>query len=125
MELDDITGQIVDAAVGIHSGLGPGLLESVYEMILVAKLQRRGLRADRQRAITFPYDGMVFENGFRVDLVVEDRVLVEVKSVERHAAVHPKQLLTYLRLMDLRVGLLLNFGFPLMRDGIERVVNDL
>ena len=125
MELDDITGAIVDASIGIHRGLGPGLLEIVYAVVLASALERRGLRVERERPISFTYDGILFEHGFRADLVVEERVIVEVKSIERLARVHPKQLLTYLRLTNLRVGLLLNFGAPLMRDGVKRIVNDL
>ena len=125
MELDDITGEIVDASIRIHRGLGPGLLESVYKLVLASALERRGLNVEREQAIDFTYDGMRFEHGFRADLVVEDTVIIEVKSIERLAQVHPKQLLTYLRLTNLRVGLLLNFGTALMKDGIERVVNDL
>lgn len=125
MELDDITGAIIDASIGIHRHLGPGLLESVYEIVLASVLARRGLLVERQRAGSFSYDGITFEHAFRTDLLVEQSVVVEVKSVERLAPVHPKQVLTYLRLMDLRVGLVLNFGAGTMREGIKRVVNDL
>ena len=125
LELDEITGTIVDAAVKIHRDMGPSLLESVYEVVLASVLERRGLHVDRQRAIGFWYDGMHFENGFRADLVVAECVLVELKSVERMAKVHPKQLLTYLRLTNLRVGLLLNFGAATMKEGLRRVVNDV
>ena len=97
----------------------------VYAVVLASALERRGLRLERERPISFTYDGELFEHGFRADLVVEDRVIVEVKSIERLSPVHPKQLLTYLRLTNLRIGLLLNFGAPMMRDGIKRVVNDL
>jgi GxxExxY protein len=125
MELDEITGAIVDASIGIHRGLGPGLFESVYEIVLARVLQRRGLRVARQRPITFSYEGIEFDNGFRADLLVEECVIVEVKSIERVALVHSKQLLTYMRLSNVHVGLLLNFGAALMKDGIERVVHDL
>ena len=125
MELDDITGTVVDASIGIHRELGPGLLEIVYAVVVASALERRGLRVERERPISFSYDGVWFEHGFRADLVVEGKVIVEVKSIERLGRVHPKQLLTYLRLTNLRVGLLLNFGAPMMRDGIKRVVNDL
>jgi GxxExxY protein len=123
MELDDITGHIVDAAVQIHRELGPGLLESLYEAILAGELRQRGLRAERQRLIRFSYDGIDIQEAFRADLLVEECVIVEVKSLERVAPVHTKLLLTYLRLTDLRVGLLLNFGAERMKDGMKRVVN--
>ena len=124
MELDDVTGAIIDAALLIHRDLGPGALESLYETVLAHELKRRGLRAERQLLISFSYHGIEIEDAFRADLIVEQCVIVEVKSLERVAAVHQKQLLTYLRLMDLRVGLLLNFGAELMKDGLRRVVND-
>ena len=124
-EIERVAAAVVDSAFKIHTRLGPGLLESVYEIILASVLERRGLRVDRQRPISFSYDGIEFGHAFRADLVVEERVIVEVKSIERLAAVHPKQLLTYLRLTNLHVGLLLNFGAPVMKDGIRRVVNDL
>ena len=124
MELDEISGAIVDASVRIHRKFGPGLLESLYETILACDLRRRGLRVERQRLITFSYDGMDVEHAFRADLLVDESVIVEVKSVEHVAPVHSKQLLTYLRLTNLRVGLLLNFGAEVMKDGIKRVVNN-
>jgi GxxExxY protein len=123
--LDDITGEIVDAAVRLHKALGPGLLESVYEMVLTRDLQRRGLHVERQKPVSFQYDGLEFEDAFRIDLLVESKVVVEVKSVERPAPVHGKQVLTYLRLMNLPVGLLLNFGAPTLRQGLQRIVNGL
>ena len=110
MELDDITGVILDAAVRIHRTLGAGLLESRYECLLACELGRRGLRAERQRLISFSYDGIEIEDAFRADLLVEACVIVEVKSLEHLAPVHRKQLLTYLRLTNLRVGLVVNFG---------------
>jgi GxxExxY protein len=124
MELDDITAVIIDASVQIHRALGPGLLETVYEMLLASEIARRGLRAERQHLIGFSYNGVEIEDAFRADLIVEQRVIVEVKSVERLSPVHRKQLLTYLRLTNLRVGLLLNFGAETMKDGLKRVVND-
>src|SRR5262249_47874136 len=125
MHLDDITGAIIDAAIQIHRDLGPGLLESVYEAVLARALEKRGLRVRRQVAFRFEYDGLVFDEGFRVDLLVEDEVIVELKSVERTAPVHSKKLLTYLRLTKKRVGLLINFGGNALKDGLDRVVNDL
>jgi len=123
-EIDDITGQIVDAAYKLHTGLGPGLLESVYETVLAKGLERRGLRVERQKPISFEFDGMRFEDGFRLDLLVEGVVVVELKSVENLAPVHSKQVLTYLRLLDLPVGLLLNFGAATMKEGMHRIVNN-
>ena len=124
-ELDDITGTIVDVALKIHKELGPGLLESVYEAVLAGALNRRGLQVERQQAFRFEYDGMIFDEGFRVDLLVAGCVIVELKSIEKLGAVHSKQLLTYLRLMNLSVGLLLNFGAATLKEGIHRVVNHL
>lgn len=124
MELDDITGAIVDASLQLHRKPGPGLLESLYEALLASELRHRGLRVERQCLITFSYNGVDIEDAFRADLLVEGRVIVEVKSLERFAPVHRKQLLTYLRLLDLRVGLLLNFGAESMKDGVKRVVNN-
>ena len=124
-ELGDITGAVVDAAMKIHMELGPGLLESVYEAVLARALERRGFRVERQKAIRFEYDGMVFEEGFRTDLIVDGRVIVELKSVEKLAPVHGKQLLTYLRLMNLSVGLLINFGAATLKEGLHRIVNHL
>ena len=124
-ELDEITGAIVDSAIRVHKGLGPGLLESVYEAVLARSLARRGFSVERQRPISFEYDEMIFENAFRIDLLVDGRVIVEIKSVEKLAEVHSKQLLTYLRLTNLRVGLLLNFGAATMKQGLHRIVNHL
>ena len=124
MHLDDVTSAIIDVAILIHRRLGPGVFESVYETVLASILEQRGLHVERQRLVGVTFDGMRFEHGFRIDLLVERSVIVEVKSLDQLAPVHRKQLLTYLRLMDLRVGLLLNFGAGTMRDGITRVVND-
>lgn len=124
-QLNQISGQIVDAAFHIHSKLGPGLLESVYEVILAKELERRGLFIERQKAVPIEFEGLHFEEGFRADLVVERAIIVEWKSVETLAPVHSKQLLTYLRLLDYRLGLLINFGAPLLKDGVKRIVNKL
>jgi GxxExxY protein len=124
-ELDDITGGIVDASLRIHRDLGPGLLESVYETILARVLDKRGFHVQRHQAFRFEYEGMVFEEAFRPDLVVEHQVIVELKSVERLAPVHSKQLLTYLRLTNRSVGLLINFGAATLREGLHRIVNGL
>ena len=123
--LDDVTGEIVDAAFKLHTALGPGLLESVYEAVLCRDLQRRGLQVERQKLVSFEYDGLRFDDGLRVDLLVDARVVVEIKSIEKSAAVHSKQVLTYLRLLKLPVGLLINFGAPTLKEGLQRVVNGL
>ena len=113
----------MDAALQIHRDLGPGLLESVYEAVLAKKLEVRGLRVERQKILRFEYDGMVFEEGFRMDLLVEDQVVVELKSVEQAAPVHKKQLLTYLKLAKKPVGLLINFGAATLKEGLTRIIN--
>ena len=125
MQLDDITDAVAGASISIHRQLGPGLLESVYVLVLAASLERRGLTVQRELPVSITYDDMQFDQAFRADLLVENCVVVEVKSVEKLAHVHTKQLLTYLRLLNLRVGLLLNFGAGTMREGLKRVVNDL
>ncbi len=124
MEMDDITGAIIDSAIAIHSNPGPGLFESLYEALLACDLRQRGLHVERQRLIRVAYNGMDVEDAFRADLLVEQCVIIEIKSIPRTLPVHTKQLLTYLRLTNLRVGLLLNFGKERMKDGIERVVNN-
>jgi GxxExxY protein len=120
-----IAKEIVDAAFRIHTTLGPGLLESVYVTVLAYELDRRGLSTLRQQAIPLVYENVRIDTGFRADLIVEDKVIVEVKSIELVAAVHKKQLLTYLRLADKRLGLLINFQVALIKDGIIRIVNGL
>jgi iron complex transport system substrate-binding protein len=123
--LDEITGAIVDSALKIHRGIGPGLLESVYEAILARDLARRGFRVVRQQPVSFEFDGLQFDNALRIDLFVDQRVIVEIKSVDRLAPVHSKQILTYLRLLKLPVGLLINFGGETLREGLARIVNKL
>ena len=125
MTENEIASNIVDAALKIHKALGPGLLESVYEATLCYELQKRGLRVEKQVALPVYYENVKLELGFRVDLKVHDKVIIEIKSIEALAAVHRMQLLTYLRLMDLRLGLLINFNVELIKDGIQRVVNRL
>ncbi len=120
-----ITGAIMDAAYHIHTRLGPGLLESAYETILVHELTKRGLTIIRQPLIPVTYEEITVETGFRADLIVENRIIVEVKSVESIAPVHKKQLLTYLKLTDKRLGLLINFNVVSMKDGITRIANGL
>ena len=116
---------IVDAAFKIHKTLGPGLLESVYQATLDHELRRRGLSVNREVSLPVHYEGIQLEVGYRVDLIVADKVIIEVKSVEAIAPVHKKQVLTYLRLMDLRLGLLINFNVERIKEGIHRVVNGL
>ena len=125
MNLNDISGIIVDESYKLHADLGPGLLETVYEVLLSHRLERRGLRVRRQVSVPIRCDGIEFEEGFRADLIVEDAIIVELKSVEQNLPVHGKQLLTYLRLADKRLGLLINFGLVLLKDGLKRVVNQL
>ncbi|MGA7236417.1 MAG: GxxExxY protein [Bryobacteraceae bacterium] len=120
-----IAREIVDSAFRIHTTLGPGLLESVYQTVLAYELGRRNLRVVSQQVIPVVYDGIRIDTGFRADLVIEDKVIVEIKSVELLAPVHKKQLLTYLRLADKRLGLLINFHVTLIKDGITRIVNGL
>ena len=122
---NSIAREIVDAAFKIHTKLGPGLLESVYETILAYELRQRGFIVERQKPVQIYWDDVLFEEGYRLDLLVEEKVLIEVKSIESVMAVHKKQLLTYLRLTDKRLGLLINFNEELIRNGITRVVNGL
>lgn len=123
-EIDDLTAEVIDAAIRIHRELGPGLLESVYELVLAGSLSRSGLKVDRQKPIDIVYDGLRFEGAFRIDLMIEDMLVLEIKSVEQLSRAHGKQLLTYLRLTKQPVGLLLNFAGATMKEGIRRVVND-
>ena len=125
MTENEISKIIVDAAFKIHTTLGPSLLESVYEAVLAYELKQRGLYVVRQPAVPVIYHEVHLEEGFRADLIVEDKVIVELKSVEAIAPVHKKQVLTYLRLTNLKLGLLINFGEALIKDGITRVVNGL
>jgi GxxExxY protein len=125
MSENAVAKQIVDVAYRAHTILGPGLLESVYEAVMAIELQKRGLSVARQQIIPVVYDGACIEMGFRADLVVQDSVIVEIKSIAEIAALHRKQLLTYLRLANKRLGLLINFNVVLIKDGITRVVNGL
>lgn len=125
MTENEIGKIVVDAAVKVHSALGPGLLESVYEAVLAKVLDRRGLSVCRQVAVPIEYEGMKFDEGFRADIIVEGKVILELKSVEQLNKVHHKQLLTYLKLTELKLGYLLNFGAALMKDGIKRMINGL
>jgi GxxExxY protein len=123
MNADELSGIVIGCAIRIHSGLGPGLYESVYETLLVSDLTRRRLNVERQKSMPFEFDGIVFEKGFHADLVVEGKLLVEIKSIAQIGPAQVKQTLTYMRLLDIRLGLILNFGAASMRDGIKRVIN--
>jgi GxxExxY protein len=122
---NEVAKQVVDAAYRVHTSLGPGLLESPYEAVLAYELEKRGLRTVRQQAVPILYQGTRIEVGYRADLIVEDSVIVEIKSVETVAPLHKKQLLTHLRLADKRLGLLINFNVPLIKDGITRIANGM
>jgi len=121
-KVENVAREIIDSAFRVHSQLGPGLLESIYEMCVTHELKKIPLKVDRQVAIPVVYDGNRFEAGLRLDLVVDDCVLVELKAVEKIMPVHHAQVLTYLKLSGLRMGLLINFNVPLIRDGIKRIV---
>ena len=123
-ELEDLARIAVDCGLRIHRELGPGLLESVYEAVFFRALEKRGLRVERQKGISFTVDDMRFEDAFRIDVFVERKLLVELKSVEKFNPVHGKQVLTYLRLMKLPLGLLMNFGMATFKEGVRRIVND-
>lgn len=125
MHENEISKIVLDSCYLIHSNLGPGLFESVYENILSFELRNKGLKVERQIPIEVRWRGLLFENGFRADLIVEDKVLIELKSVETLSKVHYKQVMTYLKLTDLKLGLLINFNENLIRDGIKRVVKGL
>jgi GxxExxY protein len=125
MTENEIGKIVVDAAVQVHRELGPGLLETVYEVVLARELVRRGLDVERQVPVPILYGGMRFEEGFRADIIVESKVILELKSVEQLSKVHTKQVFTYLKLKGLKLGYVLNFGGNLMKDGIERVVSGL
>ena len=122
-EVDRVSGLIVDCAVRLHRRLGPGLFESVYELILAGRLRQEGLKVERQKSIDIYFEEQFYRDAFRIDLLVNDLVIVELKSSEKVAPAHLKQVLTYLRLTNLQVGLLINFGAPTVREGLHRVVN--
>jgi iron complex transport system substrate-binding protein len=123
-KIEDLATEVVDTAFHLHKKLGPGLLESVYEAVLAKTLESRGLFIERQKVIPIEFEGLVFDEGFRADILVERRLVIELKSVETIAPVHLKQLLTYLRLLGLPLGLLINFGAATFKEGIRRVVNN-
>ncbi|MCW3073470.1 MAG: hypothetical protein JWP69_539 [Flaviaesturariibacter sp.] len=124
MEINDITGEVIAAAIKVHTELGPGLFESVYEEILTYELMKRNLFVQRQVAIPVVYESVQMEAGFRADLIIERLVIVEIKSIETVAAVHKKRVLTYLKLAGLKIGLLINFNEELLKNGITRLYNN-
>ena len=125
MELNEISAQVVDAAMKVHTALGPGLLENAYEICLKYELEKRDLRVQQQVALPVMYDGVRIDLGYRLDLLVEDQVIVELKTVDRMIPVHEAQLLSYLKLSNRRLGLLINFNVVHLRTGIKRMVNNL
>jgi iron complex transport system substrate-binding protein len=124
MQIDEISAIVIDEAIAIHRELGPGLFEIVYETILAGRLEARGLQVARQVPVPLFFDGQSFEAAFRIDILVEDRLVLEIKAVEQLSKAHAKQLLTYLRILKQPVGLLLNFSGATMKEGIRRMVND-
>jgi GxxExxY protein len=124
VDIEALARIAVDCGFKVHQRLGPGLLEFVYEAVLAQSLAKRGLVVERQKPVPIRFDGLIIDEGFRADLLVEGRLLIELKSVERIAPVHGKQVLTYLRLMDLPLGLLMNFGAATFREGIRRIANN-
>ena len=123
MTENEISGDVLDAAIKIHRAFGPGMLESVYETLLAIELEKRGHKVERQKWISFEYEGVRLENAFRLDLLVDNMVVVELKSTEQMNAVFMKQVKTYLVIMKLHLGLVVNFGMETLRDGYARVVN--
>ena len=125
MNENEIGTIIIETAITIHKGLGPGLLESVYETILAKKLTDKGLNVNRQVAIPIKFEGIQFDEGFRADIIANDKVVIEIKSVEKLNNVDKKQLLTYLRLSNLKLGYLINFNEELLKNGISRIINGI
>src|SRR5262245_10886156 len=122
-DVEDLSAIVVDTGFKLHEALGPGLLEGAYELILCERLRHHGLKVDRQLPISIAFDGINIENAFRIDLLIEDQLVIELKSVEQTLPVHMKQVLTYLRLTGLTLGLLMNFGSATFKEGVRRVVN--
>ena len=123
MDENEVGTIVVDCAVQLHRALGPGLLETVYEVTLARRLEKQGLTLRRQVCVPIRFEGEIFDEGFRADLIVEDKVIIELKSVEKLNPAHKKQLLTYLKLTGMKLGYLLNFGEELMKHGIIRIIN--
>ena len=124
LNIEELSAIVVDCGYKLHVEAGPGLLESIYEVTLAAMLTKRGLRVTRQTPVPIRLMEMEFDEGFRADLIVEDKLLIELKSVEKFAPVHAKQTLSYLRLLHMPLGLLINFGAPTFKEGIKRIVNN-
>ena len=122
--IDELSSIVIEEAIAIHREFGPGLFESVYESVLVGRLRRRGLKVERQLQVKAVFDGETFDPAFKIDVLVDERLVIEIKAVEQLGKAHAKQLLTYLRLLKQPVGLLLNFSGETMKEGIRRVVND-
>jgi len=125
MNENEIGTIVVETAIAVHRELGPGLLETVYEVVLATELQRRGLKVERQIPVSISFKGLKFDEGFRADMIVEEKVILELKSLEKTTPAHKKQIQTYLRLAGCKLGYLLNFGEALMKNGITRAVNGL
>lgn len=125
MDINELSSNIIGAAIEVHKNLGPGLLESAYEECLCHELNLRGIKFERQKPLPLHYKGKVLDCGYRLDLLVDNSIVVELKSCEKIEPIHKAQLLTYLKLSKLNLGLLLNFNVPVMRDGVVRLVNDL
>ena len=124
LPIDELSSIAIEEAISIHREFGPGLFESVYEAVLVGRLRTRGLKVERQVLVKATFDGQVFDPAFKIDILVDDRLVLEIKAVEQLSKAHSKQLLTYLRLLKQPVGLLLNFSEATMKEGIRRVVNE-
>ncbi len=124
MQIEEIAREVVDCGYKIHTGLGPGLLESVYEVVLAKLLTERGFFVERQKPVSITFEKLQFDEGFRADLLVDGKLLIELKSVENLAPVHSKQVITYLRLLNLPLGLLMNFGAATFKEGVKRIVNN-
>jgi len=123
-ELNEITGKIIEFSIKVHKSLGPGMLEGAYEICLTHELVKHGFKVERQKKLPIVYDGIRLDAGYRLDLLVNDAVIVEVKAVERIHPVHEAQLLSYLRMTDRKLGLVINFNMKMLRDGVKRVVNN-
>jgi GxxExxY protein len=123
-DLNDLTGAIIGGAIEVHRNLGPGLLESAYESCLLWELRQKGLRAESQVPVPIRYKGLQLDAGYRIDLLVQDKIIVELKAIDKIQPIHTAQVLTYLKMTDLRMALILNFNVELMRSGIKRIIND-